>query len=38
MAIQSILEKGLDRLNEEESLNQLKMPLHENIRGEEYYE
>lgn len=38
MAIQSILEKGLDQIDDEESSMQVKMPLHENIRGEGYYE
>ena len=38
MAIQSILEKGLDQIDNEESSMQIKMPLHENIRGEDYYE
>lgn len=35
--IQQILEKGLDRQTEEDEAKQLKMPLHDNIRGEEYY-
>lgn len=35
--IQKILEKGLDEQPQEES-EQLKMPLHENIRGENYYQ
>ena len=35
--IQQILEKGLDK-NEETESEQLNMPLHENIRGEEYYQ
>jgi hypothetical protein len=37
--IVSIIEKGLDKhdmLSEEKP--QLEMPLHENIRGEEYYQ
>jgi transposase len=34
--IQNILEKGLDSQEEEEE--QLEMPLHDNIRGEEYYQ
>lgn len=37
--IQTILEKGLDQYNEmPEGHQQLEMPLHENIRGEKYYE
>lgn len=37
--IQTILEKGLDKYNDTPSENsQLEMPLHENIRGENYYE
>lgn len=37
--IQTILEKGLDDYNESMGENpQLEMPLHENIRGENYYE
>lgn len=35
--IQKILEKGLDQHPQEES-EQLQMPLHENIRGEDYYQ
>ena len=35
--IQKILEKGLDS-NEEPESEQLQMPLHDNIRGEEYYQ
>jgi hypothetical protein len=35
--IQKILEKGLDHQPEELS-EQLEMPLHENIRGETYYQ
>ena len=35
--IQSILEKGLDKDAEEET-EQLQMPFHENIRGENYYQ
>lgn len=35
--IQQILEKGLDRQTEEDESQQLKMPLHDNIRGEDYY-
>ena len=34
--IQSILEKGLDKLNEE-SAEERKVPLHQNIRGKNYY-
>lgn len=37
--IQTILEKGLDNYNEaHEESPQLEMPLHDNIRGENYYE
>src|ERR1035437_5351748 len=37
--IQTILEKGLDNDNETSSeSSQLEMPLHDNIRGENYYE
>ena len=37
--IQTILEKGLDKYTDiEQENNQLEMPLHENIRGEEYYQ
>ena len=35
--IQKILEKGLDKQPEEET-EQLQMPLHDNIRGENYYQ
>lgn len=35
--IQNILDKGLDRQTEDEEAKQLKMPLHDNIRGEEYF-
>lgn len=35
--IQTILEKGLDKNTAEEN-EQLEMPLHDNIRGEEYYQ
>ena len=35
--IQTILEKGLDK-NIEDETEQLAMPLHENIRGENYYQ
>jgi transposase len=34
--IQKILEKGLDKQNEDED-EKLKMPKHENIRGKDYY-
>jgi transposase len=38
-AIQGILEKGLDAYNDLAEENaQLQMPLHENIRGEDYYD
>jgi transposase len=36
--IQTILEKGMDQYDETEENKQLEMPLHENIRGEEYYQ
>jgi hypothetical protein len=36
-SIQSILDKGLDKDQEPES-EQLTMPLHDNIRGEDYYQ
>ncbi len=36
--IQTILEKGLDKYDESEDNKHLEMPLHENIRGEEYYQ
>jgi transposase len=36
--IQTILEKGMDKLDEAEENKQMQMPLHENIRGEEYYQ
>lgn len=36
-SIQSILEKGLDKEQEPDS-EQLTMPLHDNIRGEDYYQ
>ena len=35
--VQSILDKGLDQYNEEEK-DQNEMPLHDNIRGKEYYQ
>lgn len=34
--IKKILEKGLDK-HEEEEIEQLKMPEHDNIRGKDYY-
>ena len=36
--IQSILEKGMDTYDESEENKQLEMPLHENIRGDQYYQ
>ncbi len=36
--IQKILENGLDQQPHEEESEQLQMPLHENIRGENYYQ
>jgi transposase len=36
--IQSILEKGMDLYDDEDEKAQLKMPLHDNIRGENYYQ
>jgi transposase len=36
--IQTILERGMDKLDEPEKNKQMEMPLHENIRGEEYYQ
>ena len=36
--IQSILEKGLDQYDETTESDQLQMPLHDNIRGENYYQ
>jgi len=36
--IQTILEKGMDKLDETEENKQMEMPLHENIRGEDYYQ
>jgi transposase len=36
--IQTILEKGMEQYDETEENRQLEMPLHENIRGEEYYQ
>ena len=35
--IQNILEKGMDKYQDDES-EQLQMPLHENIRGKKYYQ
>lgn len=37
-AIQNILEKGMDSYTEPEENEQLKMPLHDNIRGKNYYQ
>ena len=36
--IQSILERGMEQYDQTEENEQLPMPLHENIRGEEYYQ
>jgi transposase len=36
--IQAILEKGMDADTETEQYEQLQMPLHDNIRGEDYYQ
>ena len=36
--IQAILEKGMDADTETEQYEQLQMPLHNNIRGEDYYQ
>jgi transposase len=36
--IQTILERGMDKLDETEESKPMEMPLHENIRGEEYYQ
>jgi transposase len=36
--IQAILEKGMDSSTETEEYEQLQMPLHDNIRGEDYYQ
>jgi transposase len=36
--IQQILEKGLDMQTDDDEIQQLKMPLHDNIRGEDYYQ
>lgn len=35
--IEGILNKGLDGMTEAEESAQLSMPLHDNIRGENYY-
>ena len=35
--IQTILEKGMDAVTNEEESEQLIMPTHDNIRGENYY-
>jgi hypothetical protein len=36
--IQAILEKGMDTYTETEEYEQLEMPQHDNIRGENYYQ
>lgn len=36
--IQSILEKGMDLYDEGDEKGQLQMPIHDNIRGENYYQ
>jgi transposase len=36
--IQNILEKGMDLYDDEDEKVQLEMPLHDNIRGEKYYQ
>ena len=36
--IQSILEKGMDKYDEQEENEQKQMPQHDNIRGENYYQ
>jgi transposase len=36
--IQSILEKGMDLYDDADEKGQLQMPLHDNIRGENYYQ
>ena len=36
--IQSILEKGMDKYNDEEENEKTSMPQHDNIRGENYYQ
>ena len=35
--IQNILERGMEQYDQGEENEQLKMPLHDNIRGEDYY-
>jgi hypothetical protein len=35
--IQTILEKGMDKYDEKEDNENLQMPQHDNIRGEQYY-
>jgi hypothetical protein len=38
MVVKNILEKGLDRITEDdESIIQAAIPFHENIRGSKYY-
>ncbi len=36
--IQTILERGMDKYDQTEENEQLEMPLHDNIRGENYYQ
>ena len=36
--IQKILENGLDKQDDELHIEPLQMPLHDNIRGESYYQ
>ena len=36
--IENILNKGMEKMTEAEETEQLKMPLHDNIRGENYYQ
>jgi transposase len=36
--IQNILEKGMDQYDDEDEKGQLQMPIHDNIRGEKYYQ
>ena len=36
--IQKILEKGLEQQTQEEEKNETPMPLHDNIRGQDYYQ
>jgi hypothetical protein len=38
MAVQNILIKGLDKLEDESGGDLFNMPKHDNIRGEDYYE